>query len=84
MALEMGLVAVAATAWMGRRRDKVAWPAVAFVTLLVAVQVAASLSPASVDAVSVGAMAFGVYAGVMVAAWAVEARPKAVAATTRG
>jgi hypothetical protein len=74
MALEMGLVAVAATAWMGRRRDEGGsiWPAVAFVALLVAVQVAASLSPASGDAVSVGAMALGVYLGVMAAAWAVE------------
>jgi hypothetical protein len=87
MALEMGLVAVAATAWIGRRRDKGAaatWRAVAFVTLLVAIQAAASLSPASRDAVSVGAMALGVYGGVTVAAWAVEARSKAVALTTRG
>jgi hypothetical protein len=86
MALEMGLVAVAATGWTGLRRDEgvAAWPAVAFVSLLVAVQVGASLSPASGDGIRVGAMALGFYGGVMVAAWAVEARSRVVALTTRG
>jgi hypothetical protein len=78
MALEMGLVAIAATAWMGVRRDlggKI-WSAAAFVTLLTAIQVLSSLMPASGDTITEGIIALTVYLGLTLAAWAVDRTPK--------
>lgn len=78
MALEMGLVAIAATAWMGVRRDLGGriGPAAAFVTLLTAVQVLGPFAPVA-DPVGEDLLSFAVYVGVMIAAWMVDRAPKA-------
>ena len=66
MALEMGLVAITGAAWTARRKaqGQAAWPAVAFLTVLTAVQILSSMlggSSGSPDPVATGAMALGVY-----------------------
>ena len=66
MALEMGLVAITGAAWTARRKAQglSAWPAVAFLTVLTAVQILSSMlggSSGSPDPVATGAMALGVY-----------------------
>ncbi len=73
MALEMGLVAIAGAAWTARRkaRGQAAWPAVAFLTLLTAVQILSSSlggSSGSPDPFLTGALALGVYLLVALAA----------------
>lgn len=79
MALEMGLVAIAATAWMGVRRDgggKI-WPAALFITLLTGIQMLNSLMPAFGDRIGEGLIALTTYLGLTFAAWAVD-RPVAL------
>jgi hypothetical protein len=66
MVLEMGLIAVTGAIWTASRksRGQTAWPAVAFLTLLVAVQMLSSVlggSSGSPDPFKTGAMALAVY-----------------------
>ncbi len=74
MALELGLVAVAGGAWIAARKDAGlrAWPVIAFMGFLTALQIVASLSPGSDDAVKGGAMALAVYLVATGLAWLVE------------
>ena len=71
MALELGLVAVAAAAWTARRKavGERAWPAVLFIAFLVPVQMAASLTPNMEDPMKTGSLVLGVYLLVTAAAW---------------
>ena len=71
MALEMGLLALAAVAWTASRKTlgRTAWPAALFVAILLAVQLAGSLTPGGGgEAAQMGVMALAVYLGVTVIA----------------
>ena len=74
MTLEMGLVAVAGAAWAAARKAKgrTAWPAVLFVGILAAVQIAATFAGAAVDVSAMGASALAVYGLVCAIAWGVD------------
>ena len=74
MALELGLVAMAGGGWIAQRKDAglKAWPVIAFMGFLTALQMVASLSPSSDDAVTGGAMALAVYLVATALAWLVE------------
>jgi len=82
MALELGLVAVAGAAWTARRKTagRLAWPAVAFLAILTAVQMLASWTPASGDAVAMGGMALAAYLALTAVAWLVDRGPRAAPA----
>ncbi len=74
MALELGLVAVAGGAWIARRKQEArqAWPVIAYMGFLTALQMAASLSPNSDDPVKGGALALAVYLLATGLAWLVD------------
>jgi hypothetical protein len=71
-ALEIGLVAIFGAAWAASRKGlgRAAWPAVAFIAFLVALQIAAMVSPVTAGpaGVQVGLMALVVYLVVIAAA----------------
>lgn len=85
MALEAGLLALASAAWVARRKDQglATWPAAAFIGLLVAVQILATLGPMASDPSSLGGMALGLYVVITLAAWPVD-RSRAGAASVAG
>jgi hypothetical protein len=62
-AVEMGLLAVAGAAWAAQRAQAGLrlWPAAAFLTFLVALQIVAMLTPMGGSAVAMGASALAVY-----------------------
>ena len=76
-AVEVGLLAVAAvfwTAWrirVGRR----AWPAAAFIAVLIALQIAGMGGPSGADPLTMGAMALLAYLLATGAAWLAERGP---------
>jgi hypothetical protein len=75
MALELGLVAVAGGAWIARRKQegRKAWPVIAYMGFLTALQMAASLSqPNSDDPVAGGGLALAVYLLATGLAWLVD------------
>jgi hypothetical protein len=82
MALEFGLVAVAGGAWIAARKDQAlkAWPVIAFMAFLTALQMAAALAPSSDDAVAGGGVALAVYLLVTGLAWLVDHKDRAPAA----
>jgi hypothetical protein len=78
MALEIGLVAVFGAAWVAQRKDQSlkAWPAIAFIAGLVALQIYASMpgggTTGGTDAATTTAMALAAYLVVTGLAWLVE------------
>jgi hypothetical protein len=81
-AVEIGLLAVAGMFWAGQRvrEGRSVWPAAAFLTLLVAVQIIAMLLPSGGgDTMSMGGMALAVYLVLGLVAWVVDRRPAAIA-----
>lgn len=62
-AVEIGLIAVAGVFWAALRvrQGRSAWPAAAFIALLVAVQIAAMLTPLTDNNAETGASALAVY-----------------------
>ena len=66
MVVEMGLLAVAGAAWVAQRKGAgaTAWPAVAFIAVLVAVQWIGVQTPDGGGAASLGAMALATYLAV--------------------
>ncbi|MDP3749981.1 MAG: hypothetical protein Q8Q88_23385 [Phenylobacterium sp.] len=78
-AVEIGLLALgaAAWAWLRGRAGQSLWPVLAFLALLVAVQIAAMLPPLGGDPVSMGGSAIAVYLVVGLAAWAADRRKAA-------
>jgi len=74
MALELGLVAMAGGAWIAKRKDlgMAAWPAVAFLAFLTAIQMISSMGAMGEDVVQDGAMALAVYLVATAVAWAVD------------
>jgi len=78
-AVEIGLLALgaAAWAWLRGRAGQSLWPALAFLTLLVLVQIAAMLLPLGGEPVSMGVSAIAVYLVVGLAAWAADRRKAA-------
>jgi hypothetical protein len=82
-ALEIGLVAVFGAAWAASRKGlgHKAWPAVAFIAFLVALQIVAMISPVTAGpaGVEVGALALVVYLVVTGAAALTEMRTKKAA-----
>jgi hypothetical protein len=79
-AVEIGLIAIAGMFWAAQRTRTGfhAWPAAAFILLLVAVQIVAMLIPAeaSDNVVSTGAMALAVYLLITLAAAFLDRRPE--------
>lgn len=79
-ALEIGLVAVFGAAWAASRKGlaRTAWPAVAFIAFLVALQIVAMISPveAGPAGVQVGLMALMVYLVISGAAALTDLRGK--------
>ncbi|HEX4712400.1 hypothetical protein [Phenylobacterium sp.] len=76
-AVEIGLLAVAGAFWVGQRvrEGRRAWPAALFLTLLVAVQIVAMLTPPGGGAAQMGIMALAVYLALGVVAWLIDRRP---------
>ncbi|MBR7618428.1 hypothetical protein JKL49_03420 [Phenylobacterium sp. 20VBR1] len=62
-AVEIGLVALAASAWAWRRAtlNQSLWPVLAFVSFLLALQIVGLLVPATADPVGMGGMAIAAY-----------------------
>jgi hypothetical protein len=81
MALELGLVAMAGGAWIARRKEMAlpAWPAIAFLGFLTALQMVSSFGAMGEDVVKDGAMALLAYGMATLVAWMVD-RPKRAAA----
>lgn len=75
-AVEIGLLAVAGAMWAGLRvrQGQSAWPAAAFLALLVAVQIAAMLTPLTDNNVQTGASALAVYVALAVIAVGLDRR----------
>ncbi len=71
MALELGLVGLAGGAWIASRKQagEKAWPVIAFMAFLTLLQMIASLSPMSDDAVQSGGMALAAYLVTTGVAW---------------
>lgn len=69
-AVEIGLIAVAGVFWAALRvrQGQSAWPAAAFIGLLVTLQIAAMLTPLTDDNVQTGASALAVYLALIVVA----------------
>lgn len=76
-AVEIGLLAVAGALWTGQRvrEGRRVWPAALFLTLLVAVQIVAMLTPPGGSATQMGIMALAVYLALGAVAWLVDRRP---------
>lgn len=85
MALELGLVGLAGGAWIAARKEigQKAWPVLAFMAYLTALQMVASFTPESGDPVKGGAMALAVYLLTTAVAWFVDRSKAAVAAPAR-
>lgn len=73
-ALEIGLLATAAVFWGAARRasNQHAWPAAAFIALLIVVQIAAMLTPMQPNPMAMGGSALAVYLIVGLAAFAAD------------
>lgn len=73
-ALEMGMLAMAGAAWGWRRgvEGRAWWPAPLFLGFLLALQVVAMLTPATGQAVTMGAMALAVYLLATGVAWLID------------
>lgn len=87
-AVEMGLLAVCGAAWAASRKTlgRTAWPAIAFIGFLVALQIVAMLSPqpgGPLDAQS-GAMILAIYLVVVALAALTDLRGKASTASKSG
>jgi hypothetical protein len=84
-AVEMGLLAVAGAAWAAQRARAglSSWPAVAFLTFLVVLQIVAMVLPPSGGAVTMGANALAAYLATTAIAALVERRPGSAAARLR-
>ncbi|MBW8812224.1 MAG: hypothetical protein JF588_02260 [Caulobacterales bacterium] len=80
-AVEIGLLAVTGAAWTAQRvrAGRSAWPAAAFLTFLVGLQIVAMLAPPSGSAAQMGAMALFAYLAATGVAWLAD-RPAASAA----
>jgi hypothetical protein len=76
-ALEIGLLAIAAVFWGASRgaSEQRAWPAAAFIALLIVVQIAAMLTPMQADPIAMGGSALAVYVVIGLAALALDRRP---------
>lgn len=76
-AVEIGLLALVAVFWGARRNSlgQSPWPAVVFLLVLLALQIAAMFIPAEDDPIATGASALAVYLLVTAVAWAVD-RPR--------
>ena len=76
-AVEIGLLAVAGAFWAGQRvrEGRRVWPAALFLTLLVAVQIIAMLTPPGGGATQTAIMALAVYLALGAVAWLIDRRP---------
>lgn len=76
-AVEIGLVALAAVFWGATRNQlgSAAWPAAAFILVLLAIQIAAMFLPVMDDSFSTGLNALLVYLLIPAIAWAVDRKP---------
>jgi hypothetical protein len=74
MALELGLVGIAGGTWIASRKPAgaKAWPVIAYMGFLTALQMVASLSPSSGDPVAGGGLALAVYLLATALAWPVD------------
>ena len=77
-ALEMGLLAICGAAWAASctAQGRAAWPAIALIAALVALQIAAMLTPLNPDPVQFGGSALAVYLVVVMLAVLADLRPK--------
>jgi hypothetical protein len=73
-ALEIGLLAVAGAFWAGQRvrAGRHVWPAALFLTLLVALQITAMLTPAPGSAQQLGMTGLAIYLAFGAVAWLIE------------
>jgi len=84
-AVEMGLLAVAGAVWAAQRvrAGLSAWPAAAFLTFLVVLQIVAMVLPPAGGVVAMGANALAAYLVTTAIAALVERRPRSAAARLR-
>jgi hypothetical protein len=77
MILELGMLAVAAIAWTGRRKSegRRAWPAAIFVTVLLILQYVSIALPASGPATDMARTALIAYVAVAALAWGLDRGP---------
>lgn len=81
-AVEIGLLAVTGAFWAGQRvrEGRRAWPAAAFLTFLVVLQIVGLLSPPSGSVVQMGGMALAAYLVATAVAWLADRGPGSAAA----
>ena len=72
--LEMGLIAIAGGAWLWKRgaHGRTLWPALLFLTGLVALQIVGELSPTPASPAAFGALTLVIYLVVTAIAWLVD------------